>query len=1016
MITSLYNKSAYSLLDSLNDIGRLVYQAKKMGYHNLAICDDNCLTGANILKKECQKYGIKPIYGLEFLLHYNDDKIHVCLYAKNDVGFHNLIKLSTYLNTVNLYLNQNELNEYLTGNILIFLSDDLPFYQDILNDDHEKIIDGFIELKKYYPDFYIGLTKGYSLVDKKQHQLIKECIKGLGIKTLAFDKSSFLNKDDAEALKVLKAIKEKTTVNNKDLIDNEYEYFKASDLLTEYYDREDLMMCDFIGSMCNVELYGLKTKLPKYIIDNNYKSKDYLIALCKTGLKLRLNNKLSDKYVKRLKYELEIITRMNFEDYFLIVYDFIKYAKKNGVNVGPGRGSAAGSLVAYSLGITEIDPIKYDLLFERFLNPDRISMPDIDIDFPDNRRDEIIDYVSEKYGYDHVAHIITFGTLKAKQVIRDVGRALDIPAYDVDRLAKAVPNIINITLKKAYESSKVFNELINAKREYRHLFDICLRLEGLPRHMSTHAAGIVFSDAKMSDVVPLIKIEDTLLSTQYQMEFLEDYGLIKMDFLGLRNLSIIQEIVDDLRQDEPDFRLYDIPLDDEKTFKIIDEVKTLGIFQLESSGMQSVLRRIVPKNFEDIALTIALFRPGPMENIDLFLKNRNNVQGIKYLHSDLIPILKSTAGIIVYQEQIMQIAQKMANFTLSKADILRKAMSKKRKEELLSLQNDFIEGCVNNGYERASAVSIYDLILEFANYGFNKSHSIAYALIAYQMAYLKANYPYYFYKALLNGAKGSDGKTYEYLTECKEMGIELFKPDINRSAIDYLVENKGIRLPLSIIKNIGGLTAVKIINERKRKGRFKDYIDAVCRLRLHDCNNKALEMLINAGAFDSFNLTRTTYLNNLDSVIKYALHGYQEEDGILNDEIRPAIKRHADERKILASKEKEALGFCFSINPIMEIKAKYNIRTQSLSTIKHLNAHVYGFGVIDRIKTHVTKNGQYMAFLDISDETANISLVLMPNVYRQCQNQITKGSYISFNGKIEKEDSVLVQRVEIFNE
>ena len=748
---------------------------------------------------------------------------------------------------------------------------------------------------------------------------------------------------------------------------------------------------------------AFRTSLPEFKTPNDVSSKDYLSALCKEGLKRRLKNRLTNEYISRLQYELDVIIKMHFEDYFLIVYDFILYAKKKGIMVGPGRGSAAGSLVSYCLGITEIDPIKYGLLFERFLNPERISMPDIDTDFPDDRRDEVVAYVKEKYGKDHVGHIITYGTLKTKQVLRDVARVLKYTTVETDSIAKLIPNSLNTSLMDAYNTIPLFNQKINSDKKYQFLFEIALKLEGNPRHESTHAAGIVFSKNVLSDVVPMISIESDLDSTQYSAEYLEDLGLIKMDFLGLRNLGIIAEIMDDIN---PKFDINRIPLNDKKTFELISNVNLLGVFQLESNGMQNLARRMRPNSFEELSMMIALFRPGPMENIPSFLENRAHREKIKYLTKELEPILKETYGIIVYQEQIMSIARKLANFSYGKADVLRRAMSKKKAKELEKLKPEFIDGCLKNGYDISLANELYELILRFANYGFNKSHSIAYGLVAYRMAYLKANYPLYFYKALLNGTIGASEKTYAYIKEIRGRNIGLLGLSINRSSDEYQIVDDKILLPLSICKDVGSANVSKIIKAKP----FTSYVDAICKLTEEGVDIKALTSLIASGAFDEFGLSRYSMALNLSRVIQYA----NSTNGLnlFGGDDTPIVENVADDMMVLASKEKEVLGFYFKFDPIERVKQKYHISVPSISEIKMGSA--CGFGQIVRIKQIRTKKGQRMCFVDVNDESASISLAVMPNIYDQYIEGLNKAHYVYFEGKKEREDSLLIRKMVLY--
>jgi len=1008
MTTPLFTRSVYSLLSSMCSIEGIISSCLKNGYKACAIVDKNVLSGAMVFKKACMASNIKPIYGLEFEIEV-DDRIHeMMMLSKNDEGFKNLMGLSSMISSRdNKTINIEELNKYRNDNILVLFSDDMDLSFGIeKNSDVLNILNRTNEL---YGDYYVGLCNHDIVYNKNRDLKLKELLKEHNIKYFALNKTYYLNKEDYEDYEVLTCIKDKTVLSNEHNRDFENRYFLSQEEYSNLYSDDELNNSDLIASLCNVDL-NYKTNLPTYPTKNNVSSKDYLVNLSRLGLNKRLNNNVSKEYLERLDYELKIIIKMNFIDYFLIVYDFVLYAKKNGIFVGPGRGSAAGSLVAYCLGITDVDPLKHGLLFERFLNPERISMPDIDTDFEDTRRQEVIDYVKEKYGINHVAHIITYGTLKAKQVIRDVGRVLEYSNMEVDAISKMIPLDPKATLMSTYNNVPLFKQKIESDKRYRRLFKIALKLEGFPRHESTHAAGIVFSKSPLNDVVPTIKIEEDIYSTQYTMEHLEELGLIKMDFLSIRNLSIISEIVKEINKDEV-FDIKKISLSDPNTFKLIDDVNLLGIFQLESEGMRNLALKMKPKTFEEIGEMIALFRPGPMENIDEFLKNRANKDKIEYLVPELKPILEETYGIIVYQEQIMSIARVLANFTYGKADILRRAMSKKKKEELDKLKDDFIEGCKKNGYSFEISNKLYDLIEKFANYGFNKAHSVVYALVAYEMAYLKANYPKYFYKALLNGTIGSETKTYEYIHECISIGQNVKHVSINDSYLEYSIKVSEIIMPFTCLKDVGRISANKIVLERNN-GLFKDYLDAMVRLVNVGVERNVLENLIYAGAFDEFKYSRFTLIKSFENVLKYAsVHKGVSLDLGFDD--RPIIENYKDDKNVLALNEKRVYGFYLSYNPIIEIKKENNINTPSISAIRVNSGYTKGFGQIKRVKTHKTKKGDMMAFVDIGDDTGDMSLVIMPDLFRNSEYVLNKDAYIYFEGNIEKEGSCLLKRLKV---
>ena len=1010
MSAPLYIRSVYSLLSSLCPIEGIISYGKKYGYKVLGLVDHNVLSGAMAFKKACNKAGIKPVYGLEFDLQLEDMVYTMVLYARDDEGFRNLMGLSSFICTnENKIIDLNILNKYRDHNILCLMSDDMPLTRAV--DRHEDLEAALNRQNELFKDYIVALADHDKAINLNRNNVLKPFLKKHQIKMIVLNRTYYLNRDDVEEFDVLRCIRDKKLLSDNDVISESGRYFLSPEEYDLLYDKEDLINTEVFANSLNVEM-NFTTSLPVYTNKNNLPSKDYLVSLCREGLRRRLHNNVTSEYAKRLEYELSVIIKMHFEDYFLIVYDFILYAKKNGIMVGPGRGSAAGSLVAYCLGITDIDPLKYGLIFERFLNPERISMPDIDTDFPDDKRDDVIEYVRNKYGMEHVGHIITYGTLKAKQVLRDVGRVLNYPNREIDSICKSIPNVLDMNLEKAYNEVPLFRQKIEASEDNRRLYRISRKLEFNPRHESTHAGGIVFSRKPLQEVVPITLIEADMYSTQYTMEHLEELGLIKMDFLGLRNLSIIAEICDEINTKEV-FDIRKIPLDDPKTFKLIQDVNVMGIFQLESAGMRNLIRKMKPRTFEEIAICIALFRPGPMKNIPIFLENRANPQNVHYYHEDLRPILEETYGIIVYQEQIINIARKMAGFTYGKADILRKAMSKKKQSELEKLGPDFINGCINNGYDRKLAEDVYALIMEFANYGFNKSHSIAYGLLAYQLAYLKANYPLYFYKSLLNGVTGSQSKTYDYISECLNVGQKVSGISLNNSDIEYVIKDDSIVMPFVLCKDVGMISAEKIVKERNDNGPFTDYVETVRRLTAAGVERNVIENLICAGAFDELGHSRNTMLSSLNNVLMYA-NAHIGEISLMSDfDDAPIIEELKDDMLVAAEKEKEVLGFYFSFNPIMAVKKKHNIDTPDLYQLSMTMGYAKGFGLIQRAKQIKTRKGDLMAFVDLVDDKGALSLAVMPNLYSQYAPQLIKGKYVLFEGKIEKEASCLVRKMQI---
>jgi DNA polymerase-3 subunit alpha len=1016
MATHLMVRSAYSLLKGTMSIETIVAQAKRLNYTSLALTDYKTMYGVPEFMMTCQKNDIHPIIGLEIDIEINETINTMVLLAKNYAGYIELMHISTRLNTLDTVINISDINE--TKNlILILLSNQAIFEKCLLKQDLEALEVVFKDLS-LYQSMMIGLSNQESPFYKINNPIIKKLAQNHHIKTVAMPSVLYCEAEDHELFRIISAIERQVSVTDDKLVDFPYRYMLSIEEITALYDIDDVKASDEIAILCNVEMQKGKTYLPKFECPKGLDASQYLTQLCLQGLLKRFDQvEVSNDYRQRLKDELKVIQSMHYEDYFLIVWDFIRFAKKEGIYVGPGRGSAAGSLVSYCLGITHVDPIKYGLLFERFLNSDRISLPDIDTDFPDNRRDEVLHYILMKYGSEHVAHISTFGTLAAKQVLRDVGRVMGLSVREMDSISKAVPNELKISLTEAYKNIR-FKQLIDSDLRYTDVYQKAIKLEGLPRHISTHAAGIVFSSESIEKIVPLIRIEQDMLSTQYSMEYLEVLGLIKMDFLGLRNLTIIDDVVKLIdKHHHLKLDILKIPIDDEKTIQLVNRIDTLGIFQLESEGMKSVLKQMKVTRFEDIVATIALFRPGPMENIPLYIESRNKQQAIVYLHEDLKPIVADTYGVLIYQEQIMQVAQKMAGFTLAKADVLRKAMSKKNANELNKLKSEFIQGCLNKKYTEKLAEDLYALIFKFANYGFNKSHSVAYALISYQMAYLKANYPQLFYIALLNSSLGSD-KASAYMSEAKSLKIMILPPNINLSMEMYALEDQGIRLPLLIIKGIGSAISREILTEREDH-LFVSFYESVARLSKHKMSKAHFEALIDAGAFDDFTLNRRSMLASLDDALQYANvikvkanNQIAIDLGLVSEPIPIVLAENPLQR---SEREKNVLGFYLSDHPIHRLKQQYQL-LQSIVDLKPDTKILSFIAMIKSIKVIRTKKGDMMCFLSVSDESGEMDCTLFPNEYSKYANVIDKGVFVMIEGQVEKEQSCLVKKLTILNQ
>ena len=938
----LHVKTSYSLLTSLNDIKKMILFCKENNIDKIAITDTN-MYGVMEFYKECINNGIKPIIGLEVKI---DENI-ILLYAKNYSGYQNLTRL--------IYIMQNN---QITLDILKCHSENLICVsnKEIFND-----------LKNIYADIYLGyknaLEKDTTLTDK----------------TVYINEILCMKKEEIPYLKYLYLIKE----NKK--IKDEFKY-EIDDNCYFDFNEIDYKNALEITEKCNVEFHQNKSLMPKYDVDN---SKEYLFELCKKGLYKRLDGKVTKTYYDRLLYELDVINEMGFNDYFLVVWDYVKYSKKNNILVGPGRGSAAGSLVSYTLGITDVDPIKYDLLFERFLNKERITMPDIDIDFESNHRGDVVNYVINKYGKKRVVPIITFTTLSGKQVLRDIGRIYDIDTTLLDKLTKFID--INMTLTEALDNTDLRRYLEEIK-ELDNIYKISLKLEGLKRQISVHAAGIIISACNLDSYIPLQKYEDYYLSG-YSMEHLEGLGLIKMDFLGLKNLTMIDNI---LKRINMNFK--DIPIDDKDALKLFYNATTCGIFQFESSGMKNFLKKLKPTTIDDIIAAIALFRPGPSDNIDSYIRRKNGLERINYIDDSLSKVLSKTYGIIIYQEQIIMIANIMAGYGYAEADVLRRAMSKKKKEVMLKEREKFVKRSIERGYKEGVAEKTYDFILKFANYGFNKAHSVAYSIIALKMAYLKVKYSKEFLSSLLTNVIGSDTKTKEYIDECKKMDVNILKPSINYSEYNYISEADGIRFSLATIRNVGSITCKEIVNERKN-GLFVDFCDFVKRTYGKSVNKKTIESLIDADAFSEFGYNHKTLYNNMDAVINYASLANDLDESLIEKPVIEVFDEYTPDE--LTEKELNVFNLYLSNHPVTKYKKNYDNIVDASNIKDYFDKKINLVVLIDRIKVINTKNGKKMAFITVSDEYDTIDVVVFPNEINLI-NDLKNNDIVLLRGKVEK--------------
>ena len=1017
MTTHLFVRSCYTLLDSTIRIPELISTAKKYGYQSVALTDHHVMHGVARFLHECKKEGIHPIIGLEVDVFYHEQKVPFLLLAKNNKGYTNLIKLSSILCDGREFATYEELLQYCEHNFLIVYGEGGYFDAELISEDRTGITQKLAQMKSELPSFDIAISYEETSLWRSKNALLKALANAQGIHTVAVNKIYYLGQKDYETLKVLSAIKQGTTLKDKNVTPITGRYFLSIPEMEKIYDADDLQRADEIASECLCDGNLEKTGIPVYPLKDGITAEQYLPQLCLAGLKKRLNGVLKLVYVERLKHELQVIHQMGFEDYFLIVYDFIRYGRQKGIYIGPGRGSAAGSLVAYCLGITMVDPLQYNLLFERFLNAERVSMPDIDTDIPDIHRQEIIDYVYQKYGEQHIANIITFDTLAARAVLRDVGKAMDISKREIDMIVGLIPQTPKITLDKAYEQKEKLRVLLNASPQLMNYFNMAKQIEGLPKNKSIHAAGIVMSGKPIEEIIPTIQMLEGMKTTQFVGNYLEERGLIKMDFLGLKNLTTIDEIVQMIHKHNPDFHILSIPLNDARTYRLFAQADTIGVFQFESDGMRNLLRKMKPTCFEDIIAALALFRPGPKDQINVYLEGRKNPSSVVYPSKELEPILKETYGVTIYQEQVMLMAQIAAKFSLVKADILRKAISKKNEEELAGLRQEYVRGCKENGYSDQMASDLFDLAEKFAGYGFNKSHAVAYGLVAYQLAYLKANYPLEFYTSILNSVIGDSTKSAIYITECRRKHISIEAPDVNRSIDIYYHNGKSIILPLSIIKDVGTLAARTILDERNKSGNFSDYFDFVARVVLRKINRTQLERLISAGALDDFDLGRTTMLNTLDDAIKYAKliqvpFGTQLS---IDPQLvsKPVMIRMKDSQEELSENEKAALGFNLGEQPIVHLRQKLGITYPPLAELNSNRGLYRGFAYIQSARQIRTRKGDLMCFLKLTDETGESDMAVMPNLYAQYSQYLVKGVYIQFYAKIQDEASFLANQIEI---
>ncbi|HLR68449.1 DNA polymerase III subunit alpha [Virgibacillus alimentarius] len=1014
--THLQVRSGYSLMNSTITIEKLVKRAKELNFKAIALTDENVLYGAIPFFQACKSNGLKPIIGmLTTVVSLNQEKDQCILLAKNNDGYKNLMKLSTYIQMNKKDSIDKEALGSLTRDLLCILPVQNSALATLLYNYQQEAAESYVDAWKdmfYTGDFYLGIQDHGREEERKLHKLIKAFHKIKQIPVAALNDVRYLDEKDDVAYDCLQAMKRgerwSLKITNPAVKQHHLRTTEEMDQLFGSFWPEVIKETESIVKKCDVSFNFNNRIMPTYPVPGQMDSHIYLDKICWRNVNQRysaITKEISD----RLTYELKVIKSMKFSDYFLIVWDFISYAKKNNIIVGPGRGSAAGSLVAYVLGITDVDPIKYGLLFERFLNPERITMPDIDIDFSDNRRDEVIEYVREKYGKEHVAQIITFGTFAPRSILRELIKTIGINQPDAYFIMKHIPTNAQKRIVNYVEESNELKQYIKQSESLKLLFTIAEKLEGLPRHVSTHAAGVVISDKPLVEHAPLTTGSNETSLTQYSMNHLEAIGLLKIDFLGLRNLTLLEKIIRSVQfSRNKDISLQEIPLTDSKTFALLQEGNTNGVFQLESNGMKQVLKNLKPTEFEDIVAVNALFRPGPMEYIPVYTKRKNKSEQVAYPHQDLASILEKTYGVLIYQEQIMQIAHQIAGFTLGQADILRRAVSKKNEIVMQEQREAFVRGCLQNGYERKIAEQIFMWIVKFSNYGFNRSHAVAYSKISYQLAFLKAHYPANFFAELLSSVANQQDKIDLYIKEAKGLKLSIVSPSINKSYGKYTVEGESIRIGLLSVKGIGGQVVKEIIRARKEKP-FKSLFDFCLRVSFKVINRQVLENLILAGAFDELYPNRASLLATIDPAMEQGelFREFKDQTAYFKDQINldaTYIKMDDFSQIRRLTFEKELLGVYVSSHPLKDYRTKLRKNGYiTMSNAKKLTGknNLKCAVIVQSIKTIRTKRGDPMAFITIGDETADMQAVVFPELYRNKGKWLKEEMMIFVSGKTE---------------
>lgn len=1046
--THLHVHTEYSLLDGSAKIGELVKRASDLGMNSLAITDHGAMFGVIDFYKACKDEGVKPIIGCEVYVAPQSrfDKnskegvsyYHLVLLAENNEGYQNLIKLVSMGYTEGFYykprVDEELLRKYHNGIIATSACLAGPVSRTLLNGSYNMAKDMALKYLDIFGEgnFYLELQNHGIDEQKTVNAGLIKMSEETGIPLICTNDVHYIKQEDWEAHDILLCIQTGKTINdeNRMIYEGNCYHLKSAEEMYELfsYVPEALENTQKIADRCNVEFTFHELKLPKYNVPEGYTADEFLKKITYDGFNRRYENP-DDELKNRLEYELDTIVKMGYVDYFLIVWDYIKFAKDNGITVGPGRGSAAGSVVAYSLDITTIDPIKYDLIFERFLNPERVSMPDIDVDFSDERRQEVIDYVTEKYGSEKVAQIITFGTMAARAAIKDVGRALDVPYADADRISKMVPSELNMTIDKALGMNPELKSEYENDEDIRKLIDMSRKLEGLPRHASTHAAGVVICGKPVVDYVPLY-MSDKGTSTQFTMTTLEELGILKMDFLGLRTLTVVENAVKEIKRTHGiDINIDTIGDDDPEVYELISQGKTEGVFQLESGGMKQFMKELKPTRLEDLIAGISLYRPGPMDFIPKYVKGKNSGEEIQYTSPKLEPILKNTYGCIVYQEQVMQIVRELAGYSLGRSDLVRRAMSKKKAKVMAEERKNFVygikgdvPGCLANGIPEKIAEKIFDEMTDFAKYAFNKSHAACYAVVAYQTAWLKCHYPVEFMAALMTSVMDNTPKIAGYINDCKNMGIKLLPPDINEGFAGFSVSGNMIRFGLAAIKSVGVPGVKAIVREREKNGSYKGLTDFCTRLTGQEINKRMVENLIYAGAFDSFGGTRRQYISVYKSIMdglaqskKNNIEGQLnlfdmggDDDSVAEDNFSPMEEFPEKER---LANEKTVLGIFISGHPLSEfievLDKKVSVHCADFleSNIEEGLSDIYDGqkikigGFISDKSVKFTRNNSQMAFIRIEDMTGSTEVIVFPKIYDKFNKYLYEDKVIIVEGR-----------------